>query len=113
MNTQSKNTSTHMHILSSILLASLSCVSFSVLADGAALAEKGGCMACHNVEGRKVGPSFKDVAAKYKDQDVQTKLIEKIKTGGRGSWGVLPMPPNAGKLSDEEFKEVVQWITAM
>lgn len=66
-----------------------------------ALVDKAGCMACHNV------------AAKYKGQDVQATLISKIKEGGRGTWGVLPMPPNAGKLSDEEFQEVVQWIISL
>lgn len=57
------------------------------LADGAALADKGGCLACHNVDSRKVGPAFKDVAAKYKGQDVQATLIEKIKTGGQWQLG--------------------------
>jgi cytochrome c len=95
-------------------LMTLSLLSSSlVLADGAALADKGGCLACHNVDTRKVGPAFKDISAKYKGEDVQEALINKIKLGGRGAWGVLPMPPNAGKLSDEEFKQVVQWITSM
>lgn len=96
-----------------LLAATLGLASQGVLADGAALAEKGGCLACHNVDSRKVGPGFKDIAAKYKGQDVEATLIKKVKEGGRGSWGVLPMPPNAGKLSDEEFKEVVQWIISL
>lgn len=94
-------------------MAALGFASQAALADGAALAEKGGCLACHNVDSRKVGPAFKDIAAKYKGSDVEEKLIKKTKEGGRGSWGVLPMPPNAGKLSDDEFKEVIQWITSM
>lgn len=96
-----------------LLATSLGLNTQTVLADGLALADKGGCLACHNVDSRKVGPGYKEVAAKYKGQDVQDMLIKKIKEGGRGSWGVLPMPPNAGKLSDDEFKEVVQWITSL
>lgn len=102
------------HAMAALLIAAtLGFTAQEALAEGAALADKAGCMACHNVDSRKVGPGFKEVAAKYKGQDVQATLIEKIKTGGRGNWGVLPMPPNAGKLSDEEFQEVVQWITAL
>ena len=96
-----------------VLAASLGFHAQTAQADGLALAEKGGCLACHNVDSRKVGPGYKEIAAKYKGQDVQGMLIKKIKEGGRGNWGVLPMPPNAGKLSDDEFKEVVQWITSL
>lgn len=114
MNTQLKYAWLAMPSLTSLLfIAALGLTSQAAWADGTALADKGGCLACHNVDSRKVGPAFKDVAAKYKGQDVQATLIEKIKTGGRGNWGVLPMPPNAGKLSDDEFKEVVQWITSL
>lgn len=114
MNTQSKHAWLPMPTLTSLLfVAALGLASQAVWADGAVMADKGGCLACHNVDSRKVGPAFKDVAAKYKGQDIQATLIEKIKTGGRGNWGVLPMPPNAGKLSDDEFKEVVQWITSL
>ncbi len=115
MRTQSLHSFVRISQFTATLLvaAALGLASKAALADAAALADKGGCMACHNVDSRKVGPAFKDVSAKYKDQDVQATLIEKIKTGGRGTWGVLPMPPNAGKLSDEEFKEVVQWITTL
>jgi cytochrome c len=81
--------------------------------DGAALAQKGGCMACHGVDKKILGPAYKDVAAKYKGQkDAEEMLIKKVKAGGSGVWGPMPMPPNAGKLSDEEFKTVVAWILA-
>lgn len=96
-----------------LLAAALGLASQAALADASALAEKGGCLACHNVDSRKVGPGFKEIAAKYKGQDVQATLVKKVKEGGRGSWGVLPMPPNAGKLSDDEFNEVVKWIIAL
>lgn len=80
-------------------------------ADGAALAQKGGCMACHGIDKKILGPAYKDVAAKYKGQaDASAKLIDKVKKGGSGVWGPMPMPPNAGKLSDDEFKSVVDWV---
>ncbi len=80
-------------------------------ADGAALAQKAGCMACHGVDKKILGPAFKDVGAKYKGQgDASAKLIDKVKKGGSGVWGPMPMPPNAGKLSDDEFKSVVDWV---
>jgi cytochrome c len=69
---------------------------------------------CHTVEKRNVGPAFKDVSAAYKNQaDAEDYLVNKIKKGGRGKWGVVPMPANEGKLTDDEFREVVRWIRAM
>jgi len=105
-------------VSSIILVAALGLSAQLALADdaapaGEALAQKGGCLMCHTMTKRNVGPAFKDVAAVYKGQDVEEKLITKIKNGGRGSWGVLPMPPNEGKLTDDEFREVVRWIRAM
>lgn len=76
------------------------------------LLQKGGCTACHSVSKKILGPAFKDVAAKYKGQDVTEKLIQKVKQGGSGAWGPMPMPPNAGKLTDDEFKTVVGWVLA-
>ena len=59
-----------------------------------------------------VGPSFKDVAAKYKGQaDAVAKLSDKVRKGGAGVWGQIPMPPNPeSKISDAELKTVVEWI---
>ncbi|HEY3327789.1 MAG TPA: c-type cytochrome [Novimethylophilus sp.] len=82
------------------------------VADPAALLQKGGCAACHSMDKKILGPAFKDVAAKYKGQDVEAVLIKKVKEGGSGVWGPMPMPPNAGKLADDEFKAVVEWVLA-
>lgn len=95
------------------LIAAFGFTAQSALADGAKLAEKGTCLMCHTIEKANVGPAFKVIAAAYKGQDVEDKLIEKIKKGGRGNWGVLPMPPNEGKLTDDEFREVVRWIRSL
>ena len=77
------------------------------------LAQKNNCMACHGVDNKVVGPSYKDVAKKYKgDKTAEAKLIEKVKKGGVGVWGQVPMPPNA-TVKDEDIKTLVQWILAM
>lgn len=79
-----------------------------------AIATKSGCLACHTVEKKLVGPSYKDVAAKYKGQaDAAAKLADKVRKGGVGVWGPppIPMPPNpVDKISDADLKAVIQWI---
>lgn len=79
-----------------------------------AIASKAGCLACHTVDKKVVGPSYKDVAAKYKGQaDAAAKLAEKVRKGGVGNWGPppIPMPPNpVDKISDADLKTVIQWI---
>lgn len=75
-----------------------------------ALATANGCMACHKVDIKVVGPSLKDVAAKYKDDASATDtLMAKVKAGGKGVWGEIPMPPNAA-VSDEDLKTIVSWM---
>lgn len=77
------------------------------------LAKKNNCTACHKVDAKLVGPAYKDVAAKYKaDKGAEAKLIEKVKKGGMGVWGPVPMPPNAA-VKDEDIKTLVKWILAI
>ena len=73
---------------------------------------KGGCMACHAKDKKLVGPSFKDIAAKYKGQgDAVAKLSEKVRKGGAGVWGPIPMPANAPeKINDADLKLAIQAI---
>ena len=76
------------------------------------LIKKNGCVACHAVDKKVVGPSFKEVAAKYKgDKGAEAKLVEKVKKGGSGVWGPVPMPPNAA-VKDEDIKTIVKWVLA-
>ena len=84
----------------------------ALAADPAAAAQKAGCMACHSMDKKLVGPAFKDIAAKYKGQDdAVAKLSEKVRKGGSGVWGPIPMSPNpADKISDGDLKDVVSWI---
>ena len=77
-----------------------------------ALAKKHNCLACHTVDKKVVGPSYKEVAKKYKGQNVAAKLQEKVKKGGQGVWGPIPMPPNAA-VPDKDIKELVEWILKM
>jgi len=116
--TSAANHSKKSFVSNIILAAALGLSAQLALADdaapaGEALAQKGGCLMCHTVQKRNVGPALKDIAAVYKGQDVEDKLVEKIKKGGRGSWGILPMPPNEGKLTDDEFRQVVRWIRTL
>ena len=78
-----------------------------------AMMKKDGCAACHSVDKKIVGPAYQDVAAKYKgDKDAATKLADKVKKGGVGVWGQIPMPPNA-QVSDADIKELVGWILTL
>ena len=74
------------------------------------LATKSGCMACHAVDKKLVGPSYQDVAKKYKPAD-EAKLVAKVKAGGAGVWGPVPMPPNAA-VKEDDIKTLVKWILA-
>jgi len=73
---------------------------------------KAGCMACHAKDKKLVGPAFKDVAAKYKGQgDAVAKLTDKVRKGGAGNWGPIPMSPNGpDKISDADLKMVIESI---
>lgn len=84
-------------------------VSTPALADQA-LATSKNCMACHAVDRKLVGPSFKDIAKKY-DKSASDKLAEKVIKGGSGAWGPVPMPANP-QVSVDESKKLVAWILA-
>ena len=74
------------------------------------LAKKHACFACHTVDKKMVGPSYKDVAAKYRgDKGAEAKLVDKVKKGGAGVWGQVPMPPNAA-APDADIRALVKWV---
>jgi cytochrome c len=77
-----------------------------------ALAKKHNCLACHTTDKKLVGPSYKDVAKKYKGQNVAAPLEQKVKKGGQGVWGPVPMPPNPA-VPDGDIKKLVDWILKM
>ena len=87
-------------------------VSAPVLADEA-LAKKHNCLACHAVDKKLVGPSYKDVANKYAGQkDAVDKLAVKIQKGGSGVWGAVPMPANP-QVTEAEAKQLAQWVLSL
>jgi len=78
------------------------------------LAKKYACTACHVVKGAKtVGPTYADVAKKYAGQKgVEAKLAEKVKKGGSGVWGQVPMAPNPN-VPDADLQALVKWILSV
>ena len=85
----------------------------AALTDTAAtqLLTKYNCQACHTVDKKLVGPAYKEIAAKYAgDAAAPAKLEQKIKNGGGGVWGAIPMPPN--NVPDADLKMLVEWILA-
>ena len=78
------------------------------------LAKKHLCTTCHVVKGTKtIGPTYADVAKKYAGQkDAEAKLADKVKKGGQGVWGQIPMPPNAA-VPDADVKALVKWVLSI
>ena len=76
------------------------------------LASKYSCLACHSVDRKVVGPAYKDVAKKYAgDAAALDKLEHKVKSGGSGVWGPIPMPPN--NVPDADIKTLVEWVLSL
>jgi cytochrome c len=107
---------TALHLRAPLALAAaLALTAFAAEAnDAATLAamDKAGCTACHTKDKKLVGPSFKEIAAKYKGQaGAEAKLAEKVRKGGSGVFGPVPMAPNPpDKISDKDLKEAVELI---
>lgn len=80
-----------------------------------AMMAKAGCNACHAVDKKGVGPSYKDVAKKRKaEANAAETLVKKVRDGGAGVYGQVPMPPNpAAKIGDEDVKKLVAWILSL
>ncbi|MBC8641166.1 c-type cytochrome [Caballeronia sp. EK] len=81
-------------------------------ANAMAIARSNACMGCHAIDRKLVGPSFQQVAEKYKgDPQASAKLEQKVKNGGAGVWGSIPMPSHP-RMNDADIKVVVAWILA-
>ncbi|MER2529610.1 MAG: c-type cytochrome [Candidatus Competibacter denitrificans] len=77
------------------------------------LAKKYNCLACHQADKKVIGPSYQEVAAKYKGQaDAPALLAKKVKEGGVGVWGQIPMPPNP-TVPDTDMTALIAWIMGM
>jgi len=98
-----------MKALFALVIAATSVTVASPVFAQADLAQKKNCLACHAVDKKLVGPSYKDVAAKYAGQkDASAKLAEKIQKGGVGVWGQIPMPANP--VTPAEAKQLADWV---
>ncbi len=96
------------HVVALAVLG-LAVASSPVLAQ-ADLAKQKNCMACHAIDKKLVGPAYKDVAAKYKgDKDAPAKLAKKIREGGVGVWGQVPMPANP-QVNEAEATSLAKWV---
>ena len=96
-------------LLVQLMVAAAATAAAPAFADQA-LATAKNCMACHAVDKKLVGPSYKDVAAKYAgDKSAVEKLAAKIMKGGSGAWGAVPMPANA-QVTDAEAKTLAAWV---
>jgi cytochrome c len=109
-NTRRMNAATFIIFAAACTLLSAPAIS-APATDGGPLAAKYNCTACHAVDKKIVGPSYKEVAAKYAgDAGAPAKLEQKVKSGGSGVWGAIPMPPN--NVPDADLKTLVAWILA-
>lgn len=78
-----------------------------------ALAQKNACMSCHGVDKKIVGPAFKEIAKKYAgDATAHDKLVAKVKTGGKGVWGQIPMPPSP-QVKPEDASKIIDWVLSL
>ena len=99
-------------LFAGLAVAALAASAASPAFANADLAKKHNCLACHQVDKKVVGPSFRDIAAKHKGEaGAAAALAEKVKKGGGGVYGPVPMPPNAN-VPDADIKAMVDWILA-
>ena len=110
--TKIRKTNAEAFAIATAACALLSAPAVSVAAtDATPLAAKYNCTACHSADRKIVGPSYNEVAAKYAgDSSAAAKLEQKVKNGGSGVWGAIPMPPN--NVPDADLKTLVEWILA-
>ena len=80
--------------------------------DASKLAQAKGCFACHDINNKKVGPAFKEVAKRFAGKPgIEEELAKRIKNGGVGTWGNVPMPPQ--NVTEEEAKQLAQWVLSL
>ncbi len=85
-------------------------VATNAVMDSAELARRSGCLGCHGVDQKLVGPAFRDVAERYHGQaSIDAKLLAKLRSGGAGEWGAVPMPPNP-TLKEADARTILEWI---
>lgn len=99
-------------VTSLLVAAGLLVAGNAMATDMPPLAQKNGCIACHTIDNKMVGPAWKDVAMKYKgDKKAAAMLVAKVKKGGSGVWGPIAMPPQAA--SEADVKKLVKFILGL
>jgi len=106
-----------MKIVNTSVMILLTFFAMSAQAD-ISLAKKSGCLACHTVDKKIVGPAWKDVAKRYAGQkEARSELIKKVKLGGKGNWTEItkgaPMPPYSPRVSDQDIEILVDFVLAL
>ena len=98
--------------LALLLSASLPCAFAQADKDMKELLQASGCMSCHAIDEKVVGPAFQAIAAKYAGQsDAVDSLVQSIRNGSKGKWGRMPMPPHSS-LSGDDLKKLSTWVLA-
>ena len=110
----------HFAAVGTVLLAGASQANAAMSKEeGLALAKASGCLACHSIDHKVVGPAWKDVSEKYKNEidKVRPILIKKVHTGGKGNWtkvtGGVPMPPYSPRVSDANIEKLVDFVLSL
>lgn len=99
-----------IQIFAVVAALSVSAAAFGA-GDGATLFKSNNCSGCHLASGKSLGPSLAEISAKYKEsKGAYTTLEAKVRSGGKGSFGAMPMPPTAASVSDGDIKTMVAWI---
>jgi cytochrome c len=94
----------------SAALAALGMATGAHAQDPAKLAQEKACLSCHQLDRKLIGPSYKEVATKYRnDKGALARLAKKVREGGQGAWGAIPMPPNPS-VTDKEAEILVKWV---
>jgi cytochrome c len=99
-------------VLMSLVVAATVVMATAPARASSKLADKGGCAACHAADKKVIGPSYREIAAKYKGRsDAAALMAERVRKGGQGVWGAVPMPPTGpDRLNDAELKAVISWL---
>jgi cytochrome c len=97
-----------------LAVAAISAMLFSAGASAQQeLAKQKNCFACHTIDKKLVGPAYKDVAKKYEnDKDAAPRLAKKVREGGVGVWGQIPMPANP-QVNEAESLQLVKWVLSL
>ena len=96
-----------------LVVAALGALASNAAFANADLAKEKNCLVCHGIEAKLVGPGYKEIAAKYKgDKTAEAKLAKKIRGGGSGAWGAIPMPANP-QVSEAESVTLAKWVLSL